>query len=216
MEPRLLGPKYEDVVECLREPIKAGKVDRLWHVFPETRVKTEDPEVVDILKSGFGKDVFTVDGEPFASVVGATLRQAGLTLATAESCTGGLAGDMLTDIPGSSDYYLLGVVSYSNLAKQRVLGVESDALREHGAVSEPVVRQMLAGVLALSGADCGIAVSGIAGPGGGSPAKPVGTVFIAAGCGARVDVRRFNFGADRRGNKLLSAYTALDMVRKMI
>lgn len=216
MNIRLFGPLYEDVVQCLREPIRAGLIERLWYKFPEVRVNTRDPGVVGILRQNFGNAVFTTSGEDFAYVTGKILEKQGITLAIAESCTGGLVSDMVTDVPGSSAYFVLGVVSYSNQAKQRILGVDPKVLKEHGAVSEPVVRQMLKGVQAASNADCGIAISGIAGPTGGSVQKPVGTVFIGTGFRDRVQVKRFDFDADRRGNKILSAYTALDNLRLMV
>ena len=210
----LLGPLYEDVVDRMRESIKQGLVDRLWEEFPVIHLDTRSPEVVEQLRQRFGNAVFTTTGEAFAGVLGDILRTRGLTLATAESCTGGLVGDMVTDVPGSSDYFLLGVVSYSNHAKQAVLGVDPKFLKQYGAVSEPVVRGMLTGVLQLSGADCGVAISGIAGPSGGSPEKPVGTVYIAAGCKGQAEVMRYQFPYDRRKNKVISAYTALDMLRR--
>jgi len=122
--------------------------------------------------------VFSTEGETMEEVVGILLRQHGMTLATAESCTGGLISNRITNVPGSSDYFLEGVVSYSNEAKEKLLGVPKDMLDTHGAVSAPVVEAMAGGVKKLAGSDIGIAVSGIAGPGGGTPEKPVGTVFI--------------------------------------
>jgi nicotinamide-nucleotide amidase len=107
------------------------------------------------------------------------LRRSGRSLATAESCTGGWVSKVLTDLAGSSDWFGYGLVTYSNQAKQRVLGVGSDTLERFGAVSEQVVEEMASGLLELSGADLGLAVSGIAGPAGGTADKPVGTVWFA-------------------------------------
>ena len=109
------------------------------------------------------------------------LKQRELTIATAESCTGGWVAKVLTDRAGSSSYVLAGLVTYSNDAKRGLLGVTEPSLGEHGAVSEPVVREMVAGALAATGADVAVAVSGVAGPGGGSDDKPVGTVWFAWG-----------------------------------
>ncbi len=106
------------------------------------------------------------------------LRQRQYRLATAESCTGGWIAKLCTDLPGSSDWFELGIVSYSNAAKQKLLQVSTDSLQQHGAVSEAVVREMATGVLQQSGADVALSVSGIAGPGGGSADKPVGTVWF--------------------------------------
>ena len=107
-----------------------------------------------------------------------TLRRRQYRLATAESCTGGWIAKVCTDLPGSSDWFELGIVSYSNAAKQKLLQVSADSLQQHGAVSEAVVREMATGVLQQSGADVALSVSGIAGPGGGSEDKPVGTVWF--------------------------------------
>lgn len=109
------------------------------------------------------------------------LMQRELTIATAESCTGGWVAKVLTDRAGSSSYVLAGLVTYSNDAKRGLLGVTEPSLGEHGAVSEPVVREMVAGALAATGADVAVAISGVAGPGGGSDDKPVGTVWFAWG-----------------------------------
>lgn len=114
-----------------------------------------------------------------ACKVVALLQQRGLTLAVAESCTGGSIAAAVTSVPGCSSVMLGGVVAYNNRVKADVLGVSNEDLITHGAVSEPVVRQMVIGVSALLGADCAIATSGIAGPGGGSTDKPVGTVWVA-------------------------------------
>ena len=109
------------------------------------------------------------------------LKQRGLTITTAESCTGGWVAKVLTDVAGSSDYMVAGLVTYSNNAKNELLGVTESSLNQHGAVSEPVVREMVAGAKALTGADVALAISGIAGPEGGSEDKPVGTVWFAWG-----------------------------------
>ena len=112
--------------------------------------------------------------------LGGLLRSKGLLMGTAESCTGGRIANMVTLVAGSSDYFVGGVVSYSNEVKHNVLGVSEDSLRLHGAVSREVVEQMAQGAIRTVGCDCSVATSGVAGPGGGSPEKPVGTVWIAA------------------------------------
>ncbi|MDO6440931.1 MULTISPECIES: nicotinamide-nucleotide amidohydrolase family protein [unclassified Marinobacter] len=128
------------------------------------------------------------------------LLAAGLNLVTAESCTGGWVAKVLTDKAGSSAYVVGGLVTYSNDAKQKLLGVTDVSLANHGAVSEPVVREMVAGALATTGANVAVAVSGIAGPGGGSEEKPVGTVWFAWGTGAEnteAVVRHFSGDRDQ-------------------
>lgn len=141
---------------------------------------------------------FLYDGDATpAQILLNKMRDRELKLATAESCTGGNIAHRITEIPGSSDVFLGSVVSYSNEVKHRVLGVSMHDLDAHGAVSEPVVRQMVQGVCALTGADCAVATSGIAGPGGGTPDKPVGTVWIASMASGRVETRLCRFPGDR-------------------
>jgi nicotinamide-nucleotide amidase len=118
------------------------------------------------------------DEETIEKRVGNALRESDATVATAESCTGGLIGSLLTDVPGSSDYFDRGLVTYSYDAKMKHVGVTREALDEHGAVSEPVARQMARGVRDVAGTTWGVATTGIAGPSGGTEEKPVGTVFI--------------------------------------
>lgn len=121
----------------------------------------------------------------------------GKTLATAESCTGGLLGAALTSLPGSSDFYLGGVVSYANDVKTGLLGVDPDLLLHQGAVNEEVARQMAVGVRERTGAEVAVAITGIAGPSGGSPEKPVGTVYVCYMDGANDQTTRYNFAGDR-------------------
>jgi nicotinamide-nucleotide amidase len=174
------------------------------------------------VREALGPDCYGRDGETLEAVVGALLIERGLTLSVAESCTGGLLGHRLTGIPGSSRYFERGVIVYSNRAKEELLGVPEPLLRAHGAVSAPVAEAMAAGICRVGGSPCGLAVTGVAGPDGGTPAKPVGTVFIAcaapAGPGAptAVEVRRFRFPGDREAVKWQSAQAALDMLRRAL
>lgn len=148
-----------------------------------------------------------------ARQAGETLQRRGWMCATAESCTGGLIGHLITEIPGSSAYFAGGAVVYSYAAKERVLGVDPGTLQQVGAVSPEVAGQMAAGALRLYGADVAVAVTGIAGPGGGLPGKPTGTVYLhlCAADGFRRGAR-FVWPSDRRGNKLLSAEAGLQML----
>jgi competence/damage-inducible protein CinA-like protein len=157
--------------------------------------------------------VFSVDGRSLETVVGELLKQNKLTIAVAESCTGGLVLGRLTEISGSSAWVIGGVVAYSDEVKKRQLGVAESLLKEHGAVSEPVARAMAEGVVASLKADIGVAVTGVAGPTGGSDAKPVGTVVIAV-AGAIEGARTFRFLGDRQMVRLQSVAAALDMVRR--
>jgi nicotinamide-nucleotide amidase len=137
---------------------------------------------------------------------------AGLTVAAAESCTGGLLTHILTEVPGSSAYLLGGVVSYADRAKIDLLGVDADHLGAHGAVSAQVARAMAQGVRERFGADLGVAITGIAGPDGGSDAKPVGLTYVAVADDAGVEVRRLQWSGERSANKRDSAGAALELL----
>lgn len=148
--------------------------------------------------------------------IGEALRAKGLVMGTAESCTGGRIANMITLVAGSSDYFAGGVVSYSNEVKHHVLGVSEEDLRAHGAVSREVVEQMALGAIRTLGCDCSVATSGIAGPGGGTPDKPVGTVWIAAAMGNRVVSHCFHFGTERAENIQAAADAALAMLLDLL
>lgn len=151
-----------------------------------------------------------------AEKVGMLLRERHLTMGTAESCTGGTIASMITSVAGSSDYFVGGVVSYSNEVKSRVLGVSQESLRLHGAVSREVVEQMATGAARVLGCDCAVATSGVAGPGGGTKEKPVGTVWIAAVCDGTLVSRCFHFGSLRSENIRSAATAALRMLIDLI
>jgi len=148
--------------------------------------------------------------------VGARLAARGWTVAVAESCTGGLLGHRLTSVAGSSAYFPGGVIAYANEAKVRLLGVPARVLGAHGAVSEPVARAMARGVRERFGADLGVAVTGIAGPGGGSASKPVGLVYIAVADRRRCRVARRRFRGSRARIKMQASGAALAMVNDWI
>ena len=166
-------------------------------------------EAVRNVESRLARHIFARDDETMEGAVGALLTEQGRTIAVAESCTGGLIADRLTDVPGSSVYFERGLVTYSNLAKQDLLGVPDDILRRHGAVSEETARLMAEGVRRIAGTDLGLASTGIAGPTGGTEDKPVGTVFIALADGRETLCRRYDFRWTRRRNKVITAQTAL-------
>ncbi len=174
-----------------------------------------DPAVRE-LQAVLAGDVYSVDGASLEEVVGARLRERQLKIAVAESCTGGLLTSRLTDVPGSSAYVERSEVCYSNQAKIDSLGVPAALIAEHGAVSEPVARAMAEGIRAKASTDVGIGVTGIAGPDGGTPEKPVGTVAIAVLVGADARVRTFQFVGLREMVKFQSAQAALNMLRLML
>ncbi len=155
-------------------------------------------------------------GENLETVVGALLKERGLTVACAESCTGGLLGHRLTNVPGSSAYFLESAVVYDNLAKTRRLGVPRALIAKHGAVSSPVARSMAAGIRKTSGADYGVSITGIAGPDGGTAAKPVGLVYIALADKQGVTAGKNLFWGGREQVKFLSSQKALDILRKRL
>jgi nicotinamide-nucleotide amidase len=195
--------------------------------FPEIHVKFyavgEDEQVLkdtaeratQWVLDRIGNKVLSVDGASMEAVVGDLLRQKQATLAVAESCTGGLISHWLTDVPGSSDYFLFSGVTYSNEAKMKVLGVSPDTLAKYGAVHEETAKEMADGARRVAGADYGLATSGIAGPGGGTDEKPVGTLAIglASPHGVKSRTFRFSFGIRSR-NKTIFAMTALNMLRR--
>jgi PncC family amidohydrolase len=150
--------------------------------------------------------------QPFETLLGQLLRTRGLKLTTAESCTGGLIADKITDVPGSSEYYLGGFVSYAYEAKVASLGVSWDTLKAHGAVSRETVLEMAHGARKALHADIAVSVSGIAGPGGGLPEKPVGTTWIGLVTPEGEQAEVFYWKGDRRENKEYSANAAIQMV----
>jgi competence/damage-inducible protein CinA-like protein len=163
-----------------------------------------------------GLDAYSLEGRSLEHVVGDLLVQRGFRIACAESCTGGLLTSRLTDVPGSSRYVERAVVAYANDAKIALLGVPPALLDEHGAVSEPVALAMAHGIRANAGVDIGVGVTGIAGPGGGSAEKPVGTVAVAAVGPDQSRSRVFRFVGDRELVKFQASQAALDMVRRML
>jgi nicotinamide-nucleotide amidase len=177
---------------------------------------------VQELVTALGQDMVSTNGASLEAVVGELLRARGWWVALAESCTGGLATSRLTDVPGSSDYVERSVVAYSNRAKVALLDVPDALIAEHGAVSEPVALAMAAGIRRRAGVNVGVAITGIAGPGGGSEEKPVGTVCIAVdglpdgATVARQVVRTFRFPGGRDMVKSLSANWAIDLLRRYL
>jgi nicotinamide-nucleotide amidase len=169
------------------------------------------------VRERLGHHLFAVGDEGMEETVGRLLRERGLTLAVAESCTGGRIGDWVTNVAGSSAYFLLGVVTYSNEAKQQVLGVRAETLAAHGAVSTHTAEEMAQGVRRLAGADIGLSTTGIAGPGGGTPEKPVGTVCVGLAWEGGAWSRRYDLGdRGRDWIKGTTAQVALDRVRRWL
>jgi nicotinamide-nucleotide amidase len=196
--------------------------------FPENHITLslrgeDEPAMIEELdlmekkiRNRVGSYVFATGDQTMEGVVGAMLSERGLTLCLAESCTGGLIGNLMTNVPGSSEYFAGAVVAYSNQAKIDLLGVSPETLDQYGAVSDQTVREMAAGARERFRADLALAVSGIAGPAGGSPEKPVGTVYIGMAGRDFTLSGRYRFRGARNPVKLNSAMMALDWVRRRL
>ena len=199
-----------------------------YPVFPENHVVliASDPDAaqaqknlqkaVDEVSARLGDCIFSYGESGLEEMIGASLAEKKLTLSVAESCTGGLIASRLTDISGSSVYFERGLVTYSNESKIQLLGVPSDIIEKHGAVSKETARRMAEGVRKLAGTDLGLSSTGIAGPTGGSPEKPVGTVYVALADTNRTICRHFAFRWDRIRNKQVSTESALMMLHQYL
>jgi competence/damage-inducible protein CinA-like protein len=197
---------------------KDGQIE--LHLTAQARNENETVKLLDDLAGRLDEVldeyIFSRGNETLEAVVGQLLKLRGYTLATAESCTGGMLAGRITDVPGSSEYFLEGVVSYSNEAKIDLLRVPKKLIETHGAVSEQVAGAMAAGIRKRAGSTFGISVTGVAGPGGGSDEKPVGLVYIALADGSQTTTRKFIFPGDRQFIRTLSVNAALDMVRRRV
>ena len=182
---------------------------------PRAQAEKLIKEAILKLRSRVSAYTYGEDDADLAAIVIDRLRSLGLKLAVAESCTGGMLGERITSIPGSSDVFQGGVIAYHNDVKVSELGVKPEDIERHGAVSEQVALQMASGVRDRLGADVGVSVTGIAGPGGGTPDKPVGLVWISVN-GSKAKARRFHVGGDRAEIRQRAAQAALEMVRRSL
>jgi len=218
------GEKLSDLTSAFPD-IKLG----LRAKFPEIQIKLyvngdDEKKLNDLIEKAtewvleqIGNRVFATDGSAMEEIIGRLIKERKATLAIGESCTGGLISHWLTNVPGSSDYFLFSGVAYSNEAKMNVLGVPRETLERYGAVHEETVKEMAEGARRVSGATYGIATSGIAGPDGGTEDKPVGTVCIGIASPMGVEGRRFFFPfGERTRNKQIFAMTALDLLRRKL
>jgi nicotinamide-nucleotide amidase len=199
-----------------------------YPVFPEVHlsliirdVKGNNPDLLfrnacTVVNDLLGDAVYGHDQESMEQVVGSLLRTARMTVAMAESCTGGLISHKITTIPGSSDYFLGGVTAYSNSMKTRYLKVDQTLIQAHGAVSAEVAMAMAEGIRNETGADIGLSVTGIAGPDGGTAEKPVGTVFFGVITPEHSRTRRFMFSGSREQIQEITAFTGLNLIRKYL
>ncbi|MHB9073388.1 MAG: competence/damage-inducible protein A [Desulfobaccales bacterium] len=215
-------------VICRLPDFQQGVTVGYYPNFPETHLSltvrgidrgelnTTLDRLTDTLAQEVGEALLDSADATLEELVGRLLKERGLTLAVAESCTGGLIGHRITNVAGSSDYFLGGVVSYSNEAKQDLLRVPAEVLAQNGAVSPEAARDMARGVRETCRAAVGLAVTGIAGPSGGSIAKPVGTVYIGLATPDGEDVWHYQFHGNRTQIKTLTAETALDRLRRKL
>jgi nicotinamide-nucleotide amidase len=227
---KLFGLGEAQVAETLEAPMLAtGLLELGYCVRPGEVILRAigSPEALDacasLVRKAFGDRLFSENDELMEQVVVGHLSERGQTVATAESCTGGLIAHRLTNVPGASKVFGWGFVTYANEAKQQALGVPAALLDAHGAVSEPVARAMAEGALHASGADHALAVTGIAGPDGGTAEKPVGTVWIALSSrtpgvegGVRTTALREHFPFEREMFKVMTSQTALDLLRRRL
>ena len=227
---KLYGLNEPSIAERLRDlPEKSGNVILGFYPrFPENHITLslrgeDEPSVtgeIDLMEreiqSRVGSFIFATGDQMMEGVVGEMLLRKKLTLSVAESCTGGLIGNLLTNVPGSSGYFLGGMIVYGNQAKMDLLRVSKETLDTHGAVSDPVAREMAAGVRRELKTDLGLSVTGIAGPDGGTAEKPVGTVYIGLASGDETFSGKYRFWGKREQNKLNSAMMALDWVRRVL
>ncbi|HUJ11909.1 MAG TPA: competence/damage-inducible protein A [Verrucomicrobiae bacterium] len=179
-----------------------------------SRLKSEITAAESRIRSALGEDIYGTEDDRLEEVVVKMLTAAHQTIAVAESCTGGLIANRITNVSGSSEVFINGCVTYSNESKTRLLGVREETLKAHGAVSEEVAREMAEGVRARAGTHFGISTTGIAGPTGGTPGKPVGLVYIGLATPTRTEVKRHLLLFDRETFKFFTSQNALDMVRR--
>ena len=214
-----LGAKIADLMRRGANPlvgttVAAGLVS--VRIEAHDRVPARAREMAAEVRRRLGELVVGEDEDTLASVVGALLRKAGATLATAESCTGGMIGEMITGVSGASDYYLGGVIAYDNRVKRELLGVGEALLREHGAVSEPVAKAMAEGCRKRFACDWAIGVTGVAGPTGGTADKPVGLVYVALAGKAGTEVIRSQFPGTREVIRVRASLMGLNMLRRKL
>lgn len=173
-------------------------------------------KATEVIRKAVGEFIYSDDGSSLPEKVSQILKQRRLTLSVAESCTGGLVSSMLTDVPGSSEYFIDSVISYSNKAKERFLGVKHQSLVEYGAVSREVAIEMARGIRKMSDTDIGLSTTGIAGPKGATKTKPIGLVWIGYSDRESLDAVKFIFSKDRIKNKEMMSKAALNFLRKKI
>lgn len=216
----LVSPIYKSYDEVETTILaSAGIVDLFFYWTVPDAIERSGPVLEELtrrVKDALGVSVYTEGEQTLEAVTGGLLRDKGKTLATAESCTGGFLGKLLTDVAGSSDYYRGGMITYSNEAKSEWLGVDAGLIEKHGAVSPEVAKAMAERVRVVAGADVGLSTTGIAGPSGGSTEKPVGLIYIGIADEKGSEARRLQLPGDREIVRLRSARMAIDWLRRRL
>ena len=213
--------RLRDIIESQTNPTVAPYV-KLCEVTLRVTAKCDAPEegerltagMIETIRARLGDVVYSIDGESLPAVCARLLTERHETLSVAESCTGGLVAGSCVDIPGSSKFFLEGCVTYTNDAKMRRLGVSSETLARHGAVSEECAREMAEGMRKTSGADYAVSTTGIAGPDGGTPEKPVGTVYVALACASGTQVLKLQLHGDRERIRYTTMLNGFDLLRR--
>jgi len=219
-----IADRIADFEANLPQHIKLAYLPNIGQVRLRLTGKSPDMQLLDSELDARKKEledllpelVFGTERETLEEVIGRILQERGLTLATAESCTGGYVASRITSVAGSSAYFMGSVVAYSNAVKEKVLGVSPKTLEQHGAVSEQTVKEMVQGALQLLETDIAIAISGIAGPGGGTPEKPVGTIWLAVGDASEIRTQKLQIGKDRLRNIQYTTVVALNFIRQFV
>ena len=210
-----LNVEYPEIKVGLRAVFPQIQVNLYARGYDEKMVQERLHKAVKWALDKIGKRVFSQDGDSMEDEIGGLLRRRGATIGIAESCTGGLISDWLTNVPGSSDYFLFSGVTYSNDAKIKVLGVSPETIARYGAVHEETAKEMAEGARRIAGATYGLSTSGIAGPDGGTPDKPIGTVCIGLATPYTAKGVRYHFPyQERLRNKTIFAMTALNLLRR--
>jgi nicotinamide-nucleotide amidase len=216
---QLISPVYRRYTNPVTT-ILAAPGDIQIHLRARCQTEAEAERILEEvgaqIESLLGDRIYSRSGEPLEQVVGALLRQAQATLSVAESCTGGLLAERITSIPGSSDYFLGGFLVYTNRIKTELLGVDPERIASNGAVSEPVAEAMAAGAQARTGSTWALAITGIAGPGGATETKPVGTVVIGLAGPQTLRSHAARFLGSRDRIRAMAAQTALDLLRRAL
>jgi nicotinamide-nucleotide amidase len=216
----LLAERVADIAAAVRPPVSLAYLPHTTGVDLRVTAPADSAasalHVLDALRDRLGVNVYADDGADLSAVVGAMLTERGLTLALAESCTGGLVAKRMTDAGGASAYLHAGFVTYANDAKHEHLGVRMATIAMHGAVSELCAREMAEGARRAGSADVAISITGVAGPGGGTEDKPVGTVWIGVAFDGASHARQFRFPGDRGEIRERTAQAALDLLRRLL